>query len=183
MALIESLKLPLNITVPDFTLLNPTGEKFSLDTLNGKKGSIIIFTCNHCPYAIAIWQRLIRLSYWAKENEINTVAINPNIHPNYPEDSTENMIKKITEWQIPFPYLVDHDQTIAKAYQAQCTPDLYLIDHNKTLQYHGRFDDNWQNESDVQSEDLKNAIQNLLSQQTPLTEQYPSMGCSIKWKN
>jgi peroxiredoxin len=181
MTLVKSIKLPLNTLVPDFTLLSPTGESFSLDTILGKKGCIILFTCNHCPYAIAIWKRVIRLSLWAKSNGINTVAINPNIHPSYPEDSADNMIKKIKEWNISFPYLVDSSQETAKAYQAQCTPDLYLVDQTKSLQYHGQFDDNWQNESQVQQNDLKNAIQNLINNKPISTQQYPSMGCSIKW--
>ena len=181
MALTKSLTLPLNTPVPDFSLSSPLGKSYSLNSLMGSKGCIIIFTCNHCPYAIAIWPRIITLSHWAKQNGINTVAINPNIHPNYPEDSPEKMIQKINDWQIPFPYLVDEHQTVAKDYQAQCTPDIYLINNTKQLNYHGRFDDNWQNESAVQTEDLKIAISCMIEKKSIPTTQLPSIGCSIKW--
>ena len=181
MALVESIQIPLNTSVPNFSLPAPNGNTISLDNSLGKNGCIIIFTCNHCPYAIAIWKRIIKLSHWAKNEGVTTIAINPNIHPNYPDDSADNMAKKITKWQIPFPYLVDASQDIARDYKAQCTPDIYLINHTKSLQYHGQFDDNWQNESQVQKQDLKEAIQHLISGKPPLTHQLPSMGCSIKW--
>lgn len=182
MALVESLSLPPNTYVSEFSLPTPNNEFISLSDSLGAKGCLIVFTCNHCPYAIAIWPRLIRLAKWAKQYGISTIAINPNIHPNYTQDSPENMRKLIQEWNLDFPYLVDADQRVARAYQAQCTPDLYLITPTKQLYYHGRFDDNWQNEQQVTSQDLKQAMQHLLDDDLPPAMQYPAMGCSIKWQ-
>lgn len=182
MALIESIDIPLGTKIPSFSLPDPNGKKFNFDDLFGPKGLLVAFTCNHCPYAIAIWPRLIKLANDVKNLEINTVGINPNIHPDYPEDAPEKMSKKIKEWGIAFPYLVDATQEIAKKFQAQCTPDLYLFDAEKKLVYHGRLDDNWQNENKVGKQELKEAILNL-SQGKPINpDQHPSMGCSIKWK-
>ena len=182
MALLESTHIELGSTMPDFMLDTADGASVSKDATMGKTGLLIKFTCNHCPYAIAVWERFIRLAEQAKHLGINTVAINPNIHPDYPQDSPENMVKMIQEYRIPFPYLVDKDQSIANAYQAQCTPDIYLLNHEGKLVYHGRIDDNWQDESAVQSQDLKVAIECLGNQKTIPEPQYPSMGCSIKWQ-
>ena len=89
---------------------------------------------------------------------------------------------RIKEWGIDFPYLVDETQKIAEAFKAQCTPDLYLFNSKQELVYHGRIDDNWQDESKVTKHELKEAIESLASEKPILTEQKPSMGCSIKWR-
>lgn len=178
---VESLDIPLGTTMPSFDLPDPFGRQYRSETMPGSKGLLIVFTCNHCPYAKAVWPRIIVLAQRAKTKGINTVGINPNIHPEYPEDAPEVMKERIREWNIPFPYLVDESQDVARAYKAQCTPDLYLFDGSKNLVYHGRVDDNWQDESKVTKEELKEAIENLVAGKQPTGEQFPSMGCSIKW--
>jgi hypothetical protein len=138
--------------------------------------------CNHCPYAQAVWPRFIRLAAYAKGMRINTVAINPNINPEYPEDSPAEMKKKIKEWAIGFPYLVDETQDVARAFKAQCTPDIYLYNNDRKLVYHGRVDDNWKDESAVTREELKEALNNHAAGIAVSKDQKPAMGCSIKWK-
>lgn len=182
MALVESIDIPLGTRLIPFSLKDPQGQSYSSNNLMGKKGLLVIFTCNHCPYAIATWPRVVKLARHAKTIGVNTVGINPNIHPNYPEDAPDEMIVKIKEWGIPFPYLVDETQSTAEAYKAQCTPDLYLFDVNHKLVYHGRIDDNWQDELKVKREELKDAIDLLTSGGSIPTDQRPSMGCSIKWR-
>ncbi len=179
---IESIDVPLGTVMPAFDLKDSFGKTVSLDDFVGPKGALIIFTCNHCPYAQAVWQRSIRLAEYAGRLGINTVAINPNIHPDYPEDAPEVMKKKIREWGIPFPYLIDETQQVAVAYKAQCTPDIYLLDNEKRLVYHGRIDDSWQDETKVTKEELKEAITNLAAGKPIIARQFPSMGCSIKWR-
>ena len=183
MVLLESKTIDLGALMPNFNLYDVDQHSHSKDSLMGENGLLIIFTCNHCPYAIAIWDRLIALDAVAKQNGINIVAINPNIHPNYPDDAPEKMREKRDEWGIPFPYLIDQDQSVAKAYDAQCTPDLYLLDRDSKLRYHGRLDDNWREPSQVTKEELKSAIINLGSGNPISTDQFPSMGCSIKWQD
>lgn len=179
---IESIDVPLGTVMPVFELKDPFGRSVTLDDSVGPKGALIIFTCNHCPYAQAVWPRSIRLAEYAGGLGINTVAINPNIHPDYPEDAPGVMMKRIGEWGIPFPYLIDETQNVAGAYKAQCTPDIYLLDHEKRLVYHGRIDDNWQDESKATKEELKEAITNLAAGKSIAAKQFPSMGCSIKWR-
>jgi peroxiredoxin len=183
MALIESIDIPLGTGMPSFTLKDPFGKNYSSDGLIGTKGLLVVFTCNHCPYAKAVWPRLIRIAHDARNLGIPAVAINPNIHPNYPDDRPECMIQKIKEWGITFPYLVDDTQETAKAFMAQCTPDIYLMNHERILIYHGRIDDNWQDEGKVTRKDLQNAINALADGKEIPSPQYPSMGCSIKWRS
>ena len=181
MALIESTKIQLGSDLPKFTLPNTNNKNFSHTDLMGPKGLLVVFTCNHCPYAIAVWSRLITISKEAKKLGIETVAINPNINPKYPDDSPDKMKEKIKEWNIPFEYLIDKSQDVARNFDAQCTPDIYLYNSQQKLVYHGRIDDNWQDASKVTKEELKDAILNLSQGKEISKDQKTSMGCSIKW--
>lgn len=182
MALLESIDIPLGTQMPSFNLPDPDGKTYESSKLVGKKGLLVAFTCNHCPYAIAIWPRLIKLSQYAEKLGVNTVGINPNINEKYPEDAPYKMKLKIEEWGITFPYLVDETQKVADQFKAQCTPDLYLFDSNQKLVYHGRLDDNWKDETQVKKEELKEAIENLSAGKPLSDKQFHSMGCSIKWR-
>lgn len=182
MALLGSVLIPLGTKMPDFKLKDPDGKEFDAVKLCGERGLLIIFTCNHCPYAIAVWPRVIRLAKYFKGMRINTVAINPNINPDFPDDSPPNMKKKIKELGIDFPYLVDESQQTARSFKAQCTPDIYFFGKDHALVYHGRIDDNWQNEEKVTKEELKEAVNNYTAGVPVPQKQYPSMGCSIKWR-
>jgi len=169
--------------MPDFTLKDPDGNEHRLRDEMGEKGLLVAFTCNHCPYALAVWPRLIRHARTLREMGINTVAINPNIHPDYPEDSVPEMKKKIKEWGIDFPYLVDETQEVARAFEAQCTPDLYLFDADGKLYYHGRIDDYWKDESKVTRQELLPAAEAMVRGDPPPQPQHPTIGCSIKWRD
>ncbi len=180
MALVASIHTG-DLTLPEFTLHDSKGVAHSLREQMGEKGLLIAFTCNHCPYAIAVWPRLVRHAATLKAMGINTVAINPNIHPDYPEDSVPAMQQKLEEWGIDFPYLADDTQAAAKAFDAQCTPDIYLFNNNGELFYHGRIDDYWKDETKVTAEELLPAAQALVAGNKAPQPQYPTIGCSIKW--
>lgn len=182
MALIESISIPLGTEMPDFRLKDPLGREYDGRSLYGKKGLLVAFTCNHCPYAIAVWPRLVALSKKAAPLGVATVAVNPNINPAYPDDAPPRMAEKIIEWAIPFPYLVDQSQKAARDFKAQCTPDLYLFDAARRLCYHGRLDDNWKDAGAVKQEELWEAVQALAAGKPAPARQAPSMGCSIKWR-
>lgn len=182
MSLLESLKIPLGTLMPDLRLNDPSGKAFDVDSLYGPRGLLVVFTCNHCPYANAVWPRLIRIGQYAMDNAIGVVAINPNIHPGYPDDAPSKMIEKISQLKIVFPYLVDEQQAVARAFKAQCTPDIYLFDKDKRLVYHGRIDDNWKDESAVTRQELMDALKALVEGRAVETKQFASMGCSIKWR-
>ena len=182
MALLESILIPLGTKMPAFALADPYGKKYKSDELYGERGLLLAFTCNHCPYAMAVWPRFIRLANYAKGMRINTVAINPNIHPEFPEDGPDKMKEKIKEWSIPFPYLVDETQDVARVFKAQCTPDIFLFNKDHKLVYHGRIDDNWKDETKITREELKEALNNHAAGLEVSKDQKPSMGCSIKWR-
>ncbi|MBF0386789.1 MAG: thioredoxin family protein [Candidatus Omnitrophica bacterium] len=183
MALLESIKVPLGSLLPAFELKDPDGRCFKSEGLAGERGLLVVFTCNHCPYAQAVWPRVIRLGEYAKGMRVGVVDINPNINPDYPDDSPEKMRARIQELAIPFPYLVDEGQLVARTFKAQCTPDIFLYNNKRELVYHGRIDDNWKDESAVTREDLKEAMNNMVSGLPQEKRQYPSMGCSIKWNS
>lgn len=183
MALLESSALTLGTTMPDFQLEDAYGDLYSNMSVMGERGLLLFFTCNHCPYAIAVWDRLIDLSQLAQGLQIGSVAINPNIHPDYPEDSPDKMGEFLVKKNLKFPYLVDEKQSVARKYKAECTPDIYLLNNKMQLVYHGRVDDNWKDEGSVTKQDLKEAILALGNNKAISVQQYPSMGCSIKWLN
>lgn len=182
MALLESEDLPLGASMPPFVLDDPHGEQYASRELMGPNGLLVVFTCNHCPYAKAVWPRLVGLGPRAAQEGVGVVAINPNIHPDYPEDGAEAMVARIEEWEIPFPYLVDADQSVAHAFGAVCTPDPFLFDADARLYYHGRIDDNWRDAEAVRRRELLTAIEGLAAGQPAPSLQEPAMGCSIKWR-
>ena len=167
--------------LPDFTLNDSKGVAHPLKEQIGEHGLVVAFTCNHCPYAIAIWPRLVRHAATLKAMGINTVAINPNIHPDFPEDNVVAMREKLDEWNIDFPYLADETQDVAKAFDAQCTPDIYMFDKHGELYYHGRIDDYWKDEARVNTEELLPAAEALVAGKPAPQPQHPTIGCSIKW--
>jgi thiol-disulfide isomerase/thioredoxin len=198
MALEESIELPIGTTTaPNFNLLGTDERRYTLSDFARAKGVVIVFTCNHCPYAEATWPAILDLAYNYRDKLIQFIAINPNDPAQNPEDSYEEMKFRAKQWRIPFPYLFDKTQVVARAYKAQCTPDTYLFDEERKLYYHGRVMDQRPKGSErdkdpethfgpetVEKEmkDLELAIYKLLEGERPLEEQFPSIGCSIKWK-
>ncbi len=167
--------------MPDIRLSDVNGRAVRLRDQMGDNGLLVAFTCNHCPYALAVWPRLMRHAAALRRKGVNTVAINPNIHPDYPEDAVPAMKEKIAAWGIAFPYIADETQQAARAFDAQCTPDLYLFDMGGKLYYHGRIDDYWKDEAKVTQEELMPAVDAMLTGQPAPRPQHPTIGCSIKW--
>ena len=170
----------LGSVAPYFNLPDTLGKNVSIEDFDSEL-LIIVFTCNHCPYAKAVEDRLIKLGKEYK-NDVDFVLISSNDSENYPEDSPKKMAERHTEKGYPFPYLFDETQEVAKAYSAVCTPDIFLYNSDRNLEYRGRIDDNWQNPELVEREELKMAIEAVLNGKTVDFEQKPSMGCNIKWK-
>lgn len=183
MVLLESTDVPLKSKAPSFALPGIDGKQYSLDDFSGNKAIVIIFMCNHCPYVQGVIQRLITLQEKYKNDGVQCIGINANESENYPEDSMEKMKEYAKKWGLNFPYLRDKTQKVAKKYNAQCTPDIFVYDKQFKLAYHGRIDDNWQDEENVTSHDLDDALNALVNNKMPKEKQYPSMGCSIKWIN
>ena len=188
MVLLNSLILPMGSPIIDFRLPATDGKTYSPADFNDKKILVVIFMCNHCPYVKAVIDRLISIQSDYASKGVQLMGINANDAADYPEDSFDAMKEWVVEKGINFVYLCDEDQSIAKAYQAQCTPDIYVFDNVRQparrggLVYHGRIDDNWKEESAVTKQDLRSALDSTLSGHPVSEKQHPSMGCSIKWK-
>ena len=180
MALTESTMVKLGSKAPDFNLPNIDGENISLEHFKADV-LVVIFTCNHCPYAKAVEDRLIELGN-RYSGMVDFVLVSSNDAENYPADSPEKMAEQARNKEYPFPYLFDETQEIAKAYSAVCTPDIFLYNNERRLEYRGRLDDNWQNPNQVEREELKMAIEAILNGKGIDFKQIPSMGCNIKWK-
>lgn len=184
MSLTFSETMQIGTKAPDFELSDFSGTTYTLKKLvEGKKGILVVFTCNHCPYAKAAWPILASLS--REYPDIQFVAVNPNDAESYPEDSKDGMRQLADSEKLSFPYLVDVHQDTAKAYKAVCTPDpfLFQVENGTTsLFYHGRINDNWQHPEHVQEENLHMAIVDLIDGKHAPENQPPSMGCSIKWR-
>ena len=125
----------------DFDLLGVDGNHWSLDKCMGKNGLLIMFICNHCPYVLAILDKLVVETDVLAMKGMNSVAIMPNDAASYPDDSYENMKKISKQFGFGFPYLYDESQSITQSYGAICTPDFFGYNAEQELQYRGRFDD------------------------------------------
>lgn len=176
--------MALTSEAPDFQLLDAvSGEEKSLRELTSDKGTLIMFICNHCPYVIYLFRDLVDMANEYMAKGINVVAISSNDVVNYPDDSPEKMNIVARVLQFPFPYLYDEDQSVAKAYDAACTPDFYLFDGDNKLVYRGQYDDARPgNDKLITGKDLKTAMDQLLAGAAITDKQYPSGGCNIKWK-
>lgn len=165
---------------PDFALAGTDGKVYSLETLKDAKLVVVVFTCNHCPVAIQYEDRLIELAKSYKEKGVAVVAINPNDPAIVPQDSFENMLKRAKAKKFPFPYVLDTDQTVARAYGATCTPHLFVLDKERKLAYAGAVDDN-NNATRVKEHWINDALDALLEGKTPARPVTKERGCSIKW--
>lgn len=180
----SSQTTPIGWKARDFRLIATDDREYALRAFADKIGLAVIFTCNHCPYAKATWPQLVELSKKYDEH-VGFVAINPNDEKAYPDDSFEKMKQYAEKWDVPFPYLRDETQEVAKAYDAQCTPDIYLFtvkDVTFSLFYRGRISDNWKQPKKAKDKSFENAMKALIAGDPPPEEQIPSVGCSIKWK-
>ena len=174
----------LNMIAPTFNLLNIDDEYVNLEKIKGENGTVVVFICNHCPYVKAIANRLKKEADELFTYSINTVAIMSNDTIKYPDDSFENMKIFAKKYKFNFPYLFDETQDIAKKYNAVCTPDFFGFDKNLYLKYRGRIDSGVMNSSQNNeiNRELFNAMIKIKNEGEGPSEQFNSIGCSIKWK-
>ncbi len=185
MALTYSNAMKLRAKAPDFLLKAVDGKTYTLENFRDKKTLLIVFMCNHCPYVVATQGRINALAKEYGSQGLALVGINSNDAKKYPEDSFEEMKVRAKEEDFAFPYLYDETQSVAKSYDAACTPDPYLFEKVGSeflLRYHGQIDNNWKDEKAVTRRDLALAIEAILKGEPVAPDQKPAMGCSIKWK-
>ena len=182
---VESTMLPLGTKMPNFNLLGIDGEMYASEMFDGKKGSLVMFICNHCPFVKHVNEEIVNLSNEIMGNDIGVIGINSNdsTQEKYAEDSIDKMRMYADNLGYNFPYVVDEDQSVAKNFTAQCTPDFFLFDSDQNLVYRGQLDGSRPgNDVPTNGESLRSAIQALLNNEDPVSEQLPSMGCNIKWR-
>ena len=168
----------------DFSLPGTDGKQYSLSNVKSSKGLLLMFICNHCPYVLAVLDRIVRDANELQNIGIGIVAISSNDVDAYPEDSFDNMKKLSDDFEFSFPYLYDETQDIAKLYQAACTPDFFGFNNKDELQYRGRLD---ASRKEAGPKDLRRDLFEAMKEvsETGLgpKNQIASMGCSIKWKS
>jgi len=167
---------------PAFTLPGTDGRSHSLDQLKGRNGTLVAFICNHCPYVKSVIGRLVRDAEDLAELGVATIAINANDAVQYPEDGFEQMQAFARAHRLPFPYLHDETQMVARAYDAVCTPDFFGFNGDLELQYRGRLDASRKDLVPDARRDLYEAMKQVAETGRGPREQIASMGCSIKWR-
>jgi len=175
--------LPLGTRAPSFTLPDTvSGRPLSLDALKGAKGTVVMFICNHCPYVKHVNSELVRVAKDYQGKGISFVAISSNDVVSHPEDAPDKM--HTVAWQLgyPFPYLYDESQSVARAYQAACTPDLFLFDSAMLCVYRGQLDDSRPGRGAPDGKHLRAALDAVVAGKQVSPEQKPSVGCNIKWR-
>lgn len=177
-----STMLQLGTKAPEFSLPNIDGSVVSLADFADKKGLLIVFMCNHCPFIKHLRNELSEFGNEYQDKGLGVVGISSNDVANYPDDSPEKMVEEAAAAGYRFPYLYDESQDVAKAYKAACTPDFFLFDGDMTLVYRGQFDDSRPgNDIPVTGADLRAACDQVLAGEPIPVEQKPSIGCNIKW--
>ncbi len=168
---------------PDFTLPGTDGRSYGLSDIRGAKGTLVMFICNHCPYVLAVLDRIIRDARGLQGMGIGVAAICSNDARAYPADSFDNMKRMAEKHGFPFPYLHDADQSVARAYDAACTPDFFGFNGDLGLQYRGRLDASRAQAGPANlRRDLFEAMKQVAETGQGPCDQVPSVGCSIKWK-
>ena len=181
MAAIESEMLALGTAAPEFSLPDPDG---SIHVLADQADAfLVMFICNHCPFVKHVREELARLGHDYLPRNVAVYAINSNDASTHPGDSPAKMKEEAETWGYGFPYLIDAEQDVAKAYRAACTPDFFVFDSSKKLVYRGQLDASRpSNDIPVTGVDIREALESVLGGTAVSAEQIPSIGCNIKWK-
>lgn len=185
MAETPSSMLPLGTPLPPIRLTNAVdGEVVDVHGLSeGKRGTLVLVICNHCPFVVHIRRELVKAAHEALDEGFAVVAINSNDVATYPQDGPAEMARLAREEHWRFPFLFDETQDVARALHAECTPDLYVFDGHRKLAYRGQFDESRpRNGKPVSGRDLRGAIAAVAAGRDPSPDQKPSIGCNIKWR-
>jgi peroxiredoxin len=176
--------LRIGDTALDFTLPATDGKTYTLhESFKDSRAVVVVFTCNHCPYAVAWEDRINAIARDYATQGVRLFAINSNNASTHPGDSFENMTKRAREKHFVFPYLRDESQSVARSYGAERTPELFIFDTTRTLRYHGAPDDNYEDEHAVKHHYAREALDAILTEKELAQPETKPIGCSIKWKS
>lgn len=182
MAVTLSNMMELGTIAPDFALMDTVSDKtLKLSELKSDVATVVVFICNHCPYVKHLNAKMVELANKYQKKDVQFIAISSNSVETHPQDGPEHMKQIAKEQSYPFPYLYDETQEVAKAYQAECTPDLFVFDGDLKCVYRGQFDDSRPNKGEPTGKDLSAALDAIIAGEKVNEKQKPSMGCNIKW--
>jgi peroxiredoxin len=178
-----STMLPLGTPAPSFDLPDFDGKRHALADFAAARALLVVFTCEHCPFARHVRVAFARFAAEYVPRGLAVIAVNSNDLSAYPQDGPDAMREEARSSGYVFPYLLDEDQSVARAYRAACTPDFFLFDSDRRLAYRGQFDGSRPGDGrPVTGADLRRAVDAVLAGVTADPEQRPSVGCNIKWK-
>jgi peroxiredoxin len=185
MARTESAMLALGTSAPAFALKDVrTNVVHTNASLTGPRGLLVMFICCHCPFVKHVEQQLAELAIDFRNSGVGFVAISSNDAENYPDDAPASLAEQALKLGFIFPYLYDETQEVARAYDAACTPDFFLFDSTGKLAYRGQLDSSRPgNDIPVTGRDLRAALKAVIAGEPVTADQYPSVGCNIKWKD
>jgi peroxiredoxin len=181
--------LPLPVSeignvAPEFSLPGTDGKTYTLADVEGEKGTVVVFICNHCPYVKGVADRMVADAKALAKEGIGFVAISSNDVEAFPDDSFPKMKDFAQKYGFPFPYLFDESQEIARAYGAVCTPDFFGINADRIIEYRGRLDVGKKDPPPPNAKrELLDAMRLVAKTGKGPAEQIPSVGCSMKWKD
>ena len=176
--------MELGTKAPDFSLPDTvSGRTVSLSALKSDIATVVVFICNHCPFVHHINSKLVEVAHKYQAIGVQFIAISSNNIDTHPQDAPELMTQVAEKEGYSFPYLYDETQEVAKAYKAACTPDFFVFNADLACAYRGRFDETRPNLGQPTGIDLSRALDVLIEGKEVAIEQYPSMGCNIKWIN
>ncbi len=184
MAQTPTTLIPLGFPAPAFSLPDTvSGKVISLDELKSDKATVIMFICNHCPFVVHVIDELVRIANDYIPKGVSFIAISSNDVVKYPQDGPEMMKEFAAVKSLPFPYLYDETQDVARAYSAACTPDFSIFDRELKCVYRGQLDDSRpSNGKPVTGKDIREALDNILAAKPVSADQKVSIGCNIKWR-
>jgi len=176
------MTIALSQTVPSFDLPGVDGRSHSLDDYADAELLVLVQSCNHCPYVQAWEGRMKAIQADYADRGVRLVAFNSNDTTRYPEDSLDEMRKRAEGQGFNFDYLQDEDQSLARAFGSERTPEVFVFDRDRRLRYHGAIDDN-RDEHQASQHYLRDALDALLADEEPPVTQTPPVGCTVKWRS
>ena len=175
------MTVSIGAQAPDFSLPDTGGASWSAGDGDDARATVLVFTCNHCPYALAWHDRIAQVARDYTDRGVRVLAINPNDADRYPRDSLEAMRRRVEAEDWPMPYLRDESQEVARSYGAKTTPDVFVLDSERTLRYRGAPDSDYDDPS-AGARWLRDALDAVLAGEAPSRSETRPVGCSIKWK-
>jgi peroxiredoxin len=173
--------LQLGAPAPDFDLPGVDGRRYALRDFKASRFLVVVFSCNHCPFVIGSEDRLKSLHKKYKARGVEIVAINSNETTHHPDDSFDHMVARAKQDALPWVYLRDESQDVARAYGALRTPHFYVFDASRRLRYTGRMDDNPREADKATTHELADALDALLAGRDPPVTMTNPIGCNVKW--